>query len=73
MAYISVPTLGTTIREQADRLFARLGQGFNAYLELRSRRDRIERLMEMTDAELAARGLTRDGIVQYVFRDKLGL
>lgn len=73
MAYISVPTLGTTIREQADRLFTRLGQGFNAYLELRSRRDQIERLMEMTDAELAARGLTRDGIVQHVFRDKLAL
>lgn len=33
----------------------------------------IERLQNMSDAELAKRGLTRDGIVHFVFRDTIGL
>ena len=30
----------------------------------------IQRLQAMSDEDLAARGLTREGIVQHVFRDK---
>lgn len=37
--------------------------------EANSRSDQIERLSAMSDAELARRGITRDRIVQYVFRD----
>lgn len=60
------------LREQADRMFARLGQGFNAYLELRARTAQIDALAALSDAELAARGLTRDRIVAHVFRDRFG-
>jgi hypothetical protein len=72
MAYASTHAAPLSIRAQADRLFARIGQGFNAYLELRARTVEIQALMDMNDHELAARGLTRDGIVQYVFRDRIG-
>lgn len=38
-----------------------------------SRRDHIEFLNAKSDAELAAMGLTRDRIVQHVFRDVIGV
>ncbi len=72
MATTTAPILATDLRAQADRFFARLGQGFNAYLELRARSGEIARLAALTDTELAARGLSRDRIVQHVFRDRLG-
>ena len=72
MADVSFPTLTQGLRAQADRLFARLGQGFNAYLELRGRSAEIGALNRLSDAELAAMGLTRDRIVAHVFRDRLG-
>ncbi len=71
MAYVNTNRLTVSIRDQADRFFARMGQGFNAYLELRSRRDQIERLNALSDAELASRGIQRDGIVMHVFRDRM--
>lgn len=71
MAHAPTATLAETIRHQADALFARIGQGFNAYLETRARSAELDRFFNMSDEELAARGLTRDGIVQHVFRDKL--
>jgi uncharacterized protein YjiS (DUF1127 family) len=71
MAYVNTTKLSDSIRDQADRFFARIGQGFNAWLELRSRREQIEKLFALSDTELAARGLKRDEIVQYVFRDRL--
>ena len=71
MAHVTTTALSSTIRDQADRFFARIGQGFNAWLELRSRRERIEALFALSDSELAARGLTRDQIVMHVFRDGL--
>jgi hypothetical protein len=73
MAYAFPHTATLSIRAQADRLFARIGQGFNAYLELRGRTAEIESLMALSDAQLAARGLSRDRIVQHVFRDRLGV
>ncbi|PWE33728.1 hypothetical protein DDZ14_03425 [Maritimibacter sp. 55A14] len=57
------------LRQRIDMFFARMGQGVNAYLERRSRRDRIEELEAMSDAELARIGLTRERILHYVFRD----
>lgn len=50
-------------------LRARFGRAFDAYVARRSRTDRIQALEAMSDAELAALGLRRDQIVQYVFRD----
>jgi len=72
MAYVSKPELGTDIRAQLDRLFAGIGQGFNAYLETRSRAGEIDFLNTLSDAELAERGIARDRIVHHVFRDRLG-
>lgn len=73
MAYASHSDFSAGIRAQLDRFFASIGQGFNAYIETISRQDQIERLNAMSDEQLAAKGLTRDQIVHYVFRDKLGL
>lgn len=74
MAYISNSNsddLAPRLRAQADRFFATLGQGFNAYIERRSRRAQIEHLDSLSDAELAERGINRDQIVQHVFRDRM--
>lgn len=57
------------VRARLDRFFAALGQGFNAYVETRSRCGQIEALESLSDAQLAARGLKRDEIPRYVFRD----
>lgn len=61
------------IRNRIDAFFTRLGQGVNAYVEARSRRDQIEALEAKSDEELARMGLTRDGIVAHVFRDIIWL
>lgn len=60
-------------RAQLDAFLSAFGQGFNAYLERRSRLDRIRALNAKSDAELAQMGLTRDQIPQHVFRDILYL
>lgn len=68
MAY-TITHFSPEIRQRIDAAFARLGQGVNAYVEARSRRDRIEALEAKSDADLARMGLTRDQIVAHVFRD----
>jgi len=50
---------------------ARLGAAFSRYAERQSRADQIAKLDAKSDAELAQLGLTRDGIVHHVFRDKM--
>lgn len=72
MATTTSTDLSPHLRAQADRFFARLGQGFNGYLERLSRRSEVERLDAMTDAELLELGITRDRIIAYVFRDRMG-
>ncbi|MCC5969688.1 MAG: hypothetical protein JJU15_07040 [Pararhodobacter sp.] len=72
MAYVSKSEIGPDLRAQIDRLFANIGQGFNAYLEARSRTVEIEYLNSLSDAQLEERGISRDRIVHYVFRDRLG-
>ncbi len=67
MAYTTATDFSPRIRAQIDRFFAAVGQGFNAYLEAHSRRDQIERLQRLSDAQLEAMGLTRDRIVHHVF------
>lgn len=46
-----------------------LVRGLTVYTERRARTDEINRLNAMSDRELAAMGVKRDRIVQYVFRD----
>ncbi|GGH45793.1 DUF1127 domain-containing protein [Frigidibacter albus] len=50
---------------------ARIGAAFARYAERQSRSDQIAKLDALSDAELAKLGLTRDGIVHHVFRDKM--
>ena len=47
-----------------------LGAALRTYMEKRSRLEEVLRFDAMSDDALAARGLTRDGIVAHVFRDK---
>lgn len=49
-----------------------LGNGLCCLAEARSRRDRIERLQALSDAQLRVLGLRRDQVVAHVFRDRLG-
>ncbi len=72
MAFVTKSEIGPDLRAQIDRVFASIGQGFNAYLEARSRSGEIEFLCSLSDAELAERGISRDRIVHHVFRDRLG-
>ncbi|MGR3703629.1 MAG: hypothetical protein ACU0A4_16235 [Paracoccaceae bacterium] len=44
-------------------------RAFDAYVARRSRIDQIQALDAKSDAELAALGIKREQIVQYVFRD----
>jgi len=60
------------LRDRLDRFFAGIGQGFNAFLVVRSRRAELARLEAMSDAELARMGLRREDIPRYVFRDMFG-
>jgi len=66
-------TLSAAIRARLDAFFTTVGQGLNAYLEIRSRSAEVERLYTMSDAELAVLGITRDRIPHYVWRDRLFL
>jgi len=69
MAFLTETNL--TARAAAEP--GRLGRWLTAYIDRLSRRDQVGALMALTDAQLAARGLTRDGIVAYVFRDRMGI
>lgn len=51
--------------------FDSLGRALNAYQNRIGRTAEIERLQRMSDADLAARGITRDRIVHHVYRDML--
>ena len=71
-----MPTQATNViftkggaRARVDAFFASVGQGFNAYIERRSRMGQIEALNAKTDKELSAIGVKREDIPRYVFRD----
>ncbi|MDO5659219.1 MAG: hypothetical protein Q4G36_12975 [Paracoccus sp. (in: a-proteobacteria)] len=59
-------------RSDRPGIFARFGRFIMQIAEANSRIHQVQALEAMSDAELAARGITRDRIVQYVFRDKMG-
>ena len=71
MAYITTTSLTEGFRDRAEQLAARLLNWAVRHGEKRARRDQIAHLDALSDAELARRGLTRDGIVAHVFRDRL--
>ncbi|MBO9395769.1 MULTISPECIES: DUF1127 domain-containing protein [unclassified Shimia] len=53
--------------------FRAIGNGFVSLIENNSRIQQVDRLNALTDAQLAARGLKREDIVQHVFRDYMHL
>ena len=55
------------------RVLASIARGMTTYADANSRRKQVEALEALTDADLANLGLTRDKIVQHVFRDQLYL
>lgn len=59
-----------SLRDEVDRFFAGMGQGFNPYLETLSRAPELERLNALSDEQLARQGLRREDIVRHVFRDR---
>ncbi|GKY89146.1 DUF1127 domain-containing protein [Sinisalibacter aestuarii] len=67
MAYIATAHNAADHRSLMSRVLTALGNFFSDYAEARSRSAEIEALTRLTDAELAKRGLTREGIVHHVF------
>lgn len=59
----------TPRRPLLGRMLSALGQAMIAHMERHSRLEQIRRLQALTDAELAAKGLRREDIPRYVFRD----
>lgn len=66
-------TYSPWLPETRAGLFHRLGRWIVRMGEASWRRDEIEALENMSDAELARLGITRDRILYYVFRDKFWL
>lgn len=62
--------LNPDLSHQLDQYFASVGQGFNAYVEGRARRNQIAYLDRLSDSDLAKLGISRDRIVHHVFRDR---
>lgn len=71
MAYITSDSVSASLRANAGRALAGLERSLSAYAYRRSRRAQVEYLESLSDADLAARGLTRDDIIPHVFRDKM--
>lgn len=67
------PARQNRIRDRLDTYFSAASVGFRAYRECGGRMARMRKLGALSDAELAARGLTRDGIPAFVFRDLFDL
>jgi len=68
MAFITTNARG----EQSilSKLAHGFAEGFMHFMERQSRQEEVARLEAKTDAELAAMGITREGIVRHVFRDR---
>jgi hypothetical protein len=74
MAFITASHTDAALRPSwIVRTLRAIGDFFVSYAEARSRSERVEAMLRLTDNELAARGLTRNGIVQHVFSDKFYL
>lgn len=63
---------GHNVRESLSAFWAGLMRGFVAYREGHRRIDQVRRLQALSDAALAERGIARDRIVHFVFRDLFG-
>ncbi|KMK66619.1 hypothetical protein [Puniceibacterium sp. IMCC21224] len=64
-AHAEAPNRGNVIGE----IFKTIGRGLVRIAESNRKIQEVERLQAMSDEQLANRGLKRDEIVHYVFRD----
>ncbi len=71
MAHTVTYPAGHGLRDRLERVLRAIGRGLTAVRDAQARSAEIERLQAMSDAQLAAMGLTRDRIGHYVFRDLL--
>lgn len=55
--------------KSGQSFWEKMGAWMELYAKTNSRLRELERLTNLTDAELAKEGLTRDGIPRHVFRD----
>ncbi|QFU08044.1 hypothetical protein PARPLA_02564 [Rhodobacteraceae bacterium THAF1] len=67
--FFHTPQRGSGVR----RFFTGLGNGMAAYMERNARTDQIRFYQQMSDADLAARGMQREDIVRHVYRDRFFL
>ncbi len=75
MTFINMNTeapLSQTLVDRFAAMSARIGAAFEAYAYRYGRLDQVDALRAKSDAELRAMGLTRDRIVHYVYRDRIG-
>lgn len=70
MAATTAHTAGIAGTKPLRSFFAWLGNQMVAIAETNAQMAEVKRLQDMTDAQLAERGLTRDTIVEHVFRYK---
>jgi hypothetical protein len=76
---VATTTIQTAPRRDVGKaVLARIGAGFAAVMRFlcdlsnaRQRALEVQRLVALSDAELARRGLKRDEIVHYVFRNDM--
>lgn len=61
----------TSLLQHVKNIFNAIGRGMIKLAEANSRQHTVEKLREMSDEQLAQRGLRRDTIVQHVYRDYL--
>jgi len=52
-------------------IFEAMGRMFESIADAQSRTDAVNRMQDMSDAELAKLGVSRNEIVRYVYRDIL--
>ncbi len=67
-AHYTIPTVYGVLNLLA-KPFTALGKGLIAIAEANSRSQTLNTLMDMSEAELAKRGLKRDQLVHHVFSD----
>ncbi len=70
MASTSTHVSTTPLRAVWKGFLASLQRACERYVEVQSRRDRIEMLEAKSDQELAGLGIRREDIVYHVFKDR---
>lgn len=73
MAHITQFSQRFSVRQSLATLGAVLLQWLDDTCNRHARRDQIDALNALTDAQLEARGIKRSDIVAHVYRDRIGM